>query len=114
MTSILLLCLLLLDLGLGLGHRNHTGIRRLVKKKKFLQDPFTYLPDSADGSKTEQKGKKIESAPKTKSAPEKKRPKIYVNLESDTSVEHKNLQAIMEVEEPLSPSKNTLSRKKKT
>ena len=46
MTSILLLCLLLLDLGLGLGHRNHTGIRRLVKKKKFLQgsvDRIGYL-----------------------------------------------------------------------
>ena len=36
----------MLDLGLGLGHRNHTGIRRLVKKKKFLQgnvDRIGYL-----------------------------------------------------------------------
>ena len=38
MKSILFLCLLLLlDLGLSMDHRNHTGMRRLVKKKKFLQ-----------------------------------------------------------------------------
>ena len=38
MTSILFLSLLLLlDLGLSMDHRNHTGMRRLVKKKKFLQ-----------------------------------------------------------------------------
>ena len=47
MTSILLFCLLvLLDLGLSMDPRNHTGMRRLVKKKKFLQgnvDRFGYL-----------------------------------------------------------------------
>ena len=37
MTPILFLCLLFLDLGLSMDHRNHTGMRRLVKKKKFLQ-----------------------------------------------------------------------------
>ena len=37
MTPILFLCLLFLDPGLSMDHRNHTGMRRLVKKKKFLQ-----------------------------------------------------------------------------
>ena len=47
MKSILLFCLLL-DLGFSMEPRNHTGMRRLVKKKKFLQpqgnvDRFGYL-----------------------------------------------------------------------
>ena len=47
MTSTLFFCLLLLwDLGLSMEQRNKTGMRRLVKKKKFLQgnvDRFGYL-----------------------------------------------------------------------
>ena len=34
--TIFILSLLLLDLTLGMDHRNHTGMRRLVKKKKML------------------------------------------------------------------------------
>ena len=49
MTSSVFFCLLfLLDVGLSLEQRNQTGMRRLVKKKKFLQqhgnvDRFGYL-----------------------------------------------------------------------
>ena len=35
-TAIFILSFLLFDLTMGMDHRNHTGMRRLVKKKKML------------------------------------------------------------------------------